>query len=221
MPIQVAILVERLEHARLLFQHGARPNVPVDSNMRQRLRPYHDCEYHERVREIHSGRRTLLDYSFHFRDGKGPDACRLLLENGEDPNQGDTTEFCTPINGLCAGHCWVYAEMLILAGAKVTGRDPNGYSAMYWAANCDNVPLIFLLLEKGADINVRTNEGETPLHTAAMYDCLEAGRALVERGADVEVKDEAGLTALQYAQHRGHIHFIEIIEAAINARAST
>ena len=147
---------------------------------------------------------------------------RLLLDNGEDPQFG-RAKSNVHLLGMCAGSYWVYAEQLINAGTDVRARNPRGYTAMYWAANCNNVRMINLLLDKGADINAKLEPnvgGYTPLHAAAMFNRPDVTRVLIKRGADVRLTDAKGLTALQLAESKGNSHkgIVSMMKKAIEER---
>ena len=147
---------------------------------------------------------------------------RLLLDNGEDPQFG-RAKSNVHLLGMCAGNYWVYAEPLINAGTDVRARNPRGYTAMYWAANCNNFRMINLLLDKGADINAKLEPnvgGYTPLHAAAMFNRPDVARVLIKRGADVRLTDAKGLTALQLAESKGNSHkgMVRIMKGAIEER---
>jgi len=209
---------------KLLLKHGALVNRHIPPNKSNSFRLYHDREYHksEWFRKGHL--ESLLHACLYYKTNQGPNMFRLLLDNGEDPQSG-RGKSSAQLNSLCAGNLWVYAEPLIHAGANVRGRDGKGYTAMYWAANCNNVMMINLLLEKGADINAQLEMsagGYTPLHIAVICNRFEAARALIKKGADIQLIDAMGLTALQHAANRGDSrqHIGNLIREAMEERSA-
>lgn len=191
---------------KLLLKHGALLNRDIPGNKNQSFQPYHDCEYHKSEWFRQNTWVSLLRVCRDYKSNQGPNMFRLLLDNGEDPQFGRAKPNCHLL-GMCAESYWNYAEPLIKAGSDVRARNPRGYTAMYWAANCNNVRMIELLLDRGADINVQLEPnagGYTPLHAAAMFNRSEAAKVLIKRGADIRLADVNGLTALQLAERRGN-----------------
>jgi ankyrin repeat protein len=121
---------------------------------------------------------------------------------------------------LSANYLWCYAEPLINAGSDIDVRHEHGRGMMYYAATCDNVATINLLLEKGADINVQTYEsdgGQTALHGAVDYNYIAVVRVLLEKGADVNISASRG-TPLQLAETKGHYGIANLIKEEIEKR---
>jgi ankyrin len=73
----------------------------------------------------------------------------------------------------------VVIKVLLEHGANVRASDEDGYTALHWAAACDNQVAVPVLVEAGAEINLRcTDVGETPLHRAARVGHVDAIEAL-------------------------------------------
>ncbi|MBR2625916.1 MAG: ankyrin repeat domain-containing protein, partial [Lentisphaeria bacterium] len=76
----------------------------------------------------------------------------------------------------------------------------NGWTALMFAAQGNNVGTITYLLSKGADINFKVEKsGVTPLMVAASQHKLEACNLLLENGAEIDEPDIYGATALHYS----------------------
>ena len=207
---------------KLLLKHGALLNRDISPNKNHSFQPYHDREYHKSEWFRKNSWVSLLRVSRDYKSGHGPTMFRLLLDNGEDPQFGRAKSNCHLL-GMCASSYWVYAEPLIKAGTDVRARNPRGYTAMYWAANCGNIKLIELLLDKGADINAKLEPnlgGGTPLHVAALLNRYNVARILIKRGADLQLTNAKGLTALQLAESIGNSHkgTVSIMKKAIEER---
>lgn len=70
-------------------------------------------------------------------------------------------------------------------------------SLLYFAAQCGNVSLVGLLLEKGADPNARSEtRDETPLHAAAMMGHGAVCEVLLAHGASLQARNCYGNTPL-------------------------
>jgi len=132
---------------------------------------------------------------------------RELLAEGDDPNVGVNGR--TPLMEAVdepgqffddAREAVVHA--LLVAGADVTARDPDGWTALHFAGRAD-VRAIELLLSAGADPHARTGDGTTPLHLAAADNNVDAARALIAAGADPAGPNHQGLTPVDVAR-RNH-----------------
>ena len=107
---------------------------------------------------------------------------------------------------------------LLRAGEDVNGAQGDGMTALHWAAERGDAPMIEILLYAGAETQSATRIGEyTPLHVAARNGHLEATRALLEGGADVHaITDPSGSTPLHLAAVSGNG---DVIRALIEAGA--
>jgi len=88
------------------------------------------------------------------------------------------------------------ATALLAAGADVNATQPDGTTALHWAAYHDDVPLLRRLIQAGAKVNVSNDYGSTPLAEAAERADPQALEALLQAGADVESPNADGQTAL-------------------------
>ena len=109
---------------------------------------------------------------------------------------------------------------LLAAGVDVDARQPDGATALQWAAHWNDLQAADLLLEAGADVNAANNLGVTPLALA----CENASLALVERlleaGAQADLAQASGLTPLMVAARTGNAKVVEALlahGAAVNA----
>lgn len=78
-------------------------------------------------------------------------------------------------------------------------QDPEGRSALHWAALNGSLPICKLLLSQEVDINLRDKRGRTPLLCACLGEHVEVTRALVESGADINAGDGDGNSPLHHA----------------------
>ena len=91
------------------------------------------------------------------------------------------------------------AQSLLAAGANVGARDPQGWTALHYAARAQ-ARAAELLLESGADPDALADDGTTPLHLAAVAGNVQVIKALIAAGADIVRRTDAGITPLAAAR---------------------
>lgn len=89
-------------------------------------------------------------------------------------------------------------------GAKVNGRDQNGWTALHRAAFKGRIESVKLLLSHGAQVDLVDDAGYTPLHCA-----IEAGHTqvvlhLLSHGAPLNPKSMIGICPLDLALYANH-----------------
>jgi len=94
-------------------------------------------------------------------------------------------------------------RQLIGAKADVNAPQPDGATALHWAAFRDNLALTALLLGAGANTNPRNDYGVTPLSLAASQASTAVVDALLAAGADATLALPSGETPLMTAAHAG------------------
>ena len=113
---------------------------------------------------------------------------------------------------------------LLERGADVDQRQPDGATALHWAAFRDDQRVAELLLGAGADVDAANELGATPLWLAAE----NGGAAMIERllaaGADANVALPEGETPVMTASRAGTAEGVRALVAAgadVNAAEST
>ena len=80
-----------------------------------------------------------------------PDALRLLIEHGADPNARDVGDNATPLHFAAANGVLATVQVLLDAGADVHGTgDVHKGDVIGWAARKGNEAVMDLLLQRGA-----------------------------------------------------------------------
>lgn len=109
---------------------------------------------------------------------------------------------------------------LLKARADVNARQPDGASALHWAAHRDDRDAARLLLEFRADANAVDDYGMTPLMLAAGNGSASMILMLIGGGADVNQSQPSGETPLMAAARTGSAPAVDaLLRAGANANA--
>lgn len=92
---------------------------------------------------------------------------------------------------------------LLAAGADVDARQPDGATALHWAAHHDDLETVQRLLAAGADARAANDYGATPVWLAATNGNAAIVAALLDAGADPNAALESGETVLMAAARTG------------------
>jgi ankyrin repeat protein len=175
-PLNVAVIEEHLDVARLLLEHGADPNRIFVSW-------------------------TLLHHVSY--NGKS-DVIQLLLDHGANVDCISTDFDETPLHLASeSGHVKAMQQLLEY-GADVNFRRDDCCTPLHRASREGSHEGVSLLVRHGANVNDKDNNGWTPLHLVVLFSGdLETTRALLECGADVQATTHQ-LTPFQLASRGGH-----------------
>ncbi len=142
-----------------------------------------------------------------------PEAVRLCLQAGADPNAYDKSGYCplhwVPLRGIVGWSPVEVARLLLEAGADplATTRCDVANSALVLACQAGAAPLVRLLVESGAAIHEKCGN-LTPLIAASQSGCDESVRLLLGLGADPAIQGPFGMTALEWAISYGFDHVV-------------
>jgi ankyrin repeat protein len=110
---------------------------------------------------------------------------------------------------------------LVAQGASVNAAQPDGTTALHWAARTDDLSTAQLLLKSGAKVDAATRYGVTPLYLASVNGSAPMIDALLAAGASANAANPGGETALMTAARTGRIDAVTLLldrGAAVNAR---
>lgn len=88
---------------------------------------------------------------------------------------------------------------LLKRGVDINEADENERTALHYAVDRKNLPIVLFLLRSGANVNCRAVGHETPLMRASKMNNEEMVRLLADHGAEINAKDISGWTPLMYA----------------------
>jgi len=102
---------------------------------------------------------------------------------------------------------------LLLIGADVNSSAENGATAVYAAAEQNNVEALQILLERGADPNIALSGGcgFTPVYVASLRNNSEALTVLLRAGADPNVPICGMLRAMDIATRRRNTAAVAVL----------
>ena len=112
-------------------------------------------------------------------------------------------------------------ERLLKAGAEVDQRQPDGATALHWAAFRDDGRTAALLIGAGAAVNAVNELGATPLWLAAENGSAPMIERLLAAGADAKVALPEGETPLMTAARSGSADGVRaLLEAGADVNAA-
>ncbi|MDH3224031.1 MAG: ankyrin repeat domain-containing protein, partial [Gemmatimonadota bacterium] len=107
---------------------------------------------------------------------------------------------------------------LLRQGADANAAQPDGMTALHWAAVHNDLTIAEALIYAGATVRATTRlGGYTALHLAARSGSGEVARALLTAGADANAMSTTGVSALHFA---AEANAPEVIDALIAHGAS-
>ena len=109
------------------------------------------------------------------------------------------------------------AVALLAGGANVHATQPDGATALHWAAHWDALEITQRLLEAGAPVNAVNDLGVTPLSVACRNGSVGMVDALLSGGADARTAEPSGETVLMTCARTGSTAAVEQL-LALGAR---
>ena len=100
-------------------------------------------------------------------------------------------------------------RVLVADGVDVNAAQPDGATALHWAAHWNDPDAVELLLRSGADANAANDFGVTPLALASTNANPALVVRLLEAGADPNLARGLGETPLMTAARTGSVEVVE------------
>jgi len=101
----------------------------------------------------------------------------------------------------------------LIGRVDVNARQPDGATALHWAAHNDDQPTVDLLIEAGANVNAANELGATPLWLAASQGSAAMVAKLLDAGASPNVALDEGETPLMAAARTGTVEAVKLLAA--------
>ena len=128
------------------------------------------------------------------RSGR-PEAVRVLLERGADPNASERWRHQTALMWAAVENNLDAAAALVAHGADIHATSTGGFSPLLFAVRAGHVDMVRMLLAAGAGPQETLPDGTSALVLATKNAHYELGALLLEAGADPNADDQ-GWTAL-------------------------
>lgn len=163
-PLQLAVLLNKLQNVKSLLDHGANINK--------------------------SGRGTALIFASTF--AVNDEMVELLLKNGANPNIANS-DMVYPLHLASSQSNAFKVQLLLDHGAFINVRDKQGKSVLHYAARNEHSSKVLRVLLQNSDmlinINAKDLAGNTPLHVAV--NCKNF-TILSEYGARSDIQNNRG-----------------------------
>jgi ankyrin repeat protein len=101
--------------------------------------------------------------------------------------------------------------VLLRERINVNATDPEGETAIYWAAHWGDAESVKALARAGAKVNIASRYGITPLWEAAQRGDAAVTDELLKAGADVHAMNPRGETALIGASRSGDLETVKLL----------
>jgi ankyrin repeat protein len=100
---------------------------------------------------------------------------------------------------------------LLKGGVDVNATQPDGTTALHWAAYHDDADTASLLMKAGANVNAANRYGVPPLALACTNGNAAVVRLLLEAGADANAATRGGETVLMMAARSGSVDAVKAL----------
>ncbi len=104
-------------------------------------------------------------------------------------------------------------QMLLRQHSDPNAAEPDGTTALHWAAQNDDLQTADALIKANANSKSATRYGVTPLHLAATNGNADMLERLLQAGADVNAALPQGETALMAASRAGSVKAVQVLLA--------
>lgn len=116
-----------------------------------------------------------------------------------------------PIVDAIKAHDTAAIRTALRTPGAVAEREPDGTTALHWAAREEDLSAVQLLLSAGSDANASNRYGVTPLGLAAAAGNPRIVEALLKAGSDPNTTSHEGQTVLMTAARTGNAETLRVL----------
>ncbi|HXE63814.1 MAG TPA: ankyrin repeat domain-containing protein [Bryobacteraceae bacterium] len=106
---------------------------------------------------------------------------------------------------------WATVRELLRTGSGGNATQPDGTTALHWAAYRDDIDTAALLIKAGANVNAVNVYGMPPLAQACRNGSAAMVKLLLDAGADVNARLKGGETVLMLAARSGEAEAVQML----------
>src|SRR5690606_4588657 len=121
-----------------------------------------------------------------------PEAVRVLLERGADPNAVESFRGQTALMWAAGAGNTQTIDLLVEHGADVDAASSAGFTALLFAVREARLAAVEALIGHGADVDAVAPDGTSALNVAILNAHYEVASVLPAGGADPNLPDERG-----------------------------
>ena len=128
------------------------------------------------------------------------------------------------VDAVKTGSVEAVRALLLQQRVEVNAGEPDGATALHWAAHRGQPEIVELLLRAGARVSVANRYGVRPLSLAAANGGARAVKLLLKAGADPNTAMTGGESALMTAARAGSLEVVRVLVdygANVDAREET
>ncbi|MBI5447601.1 MAG: ankyrin repeat domain-containing protein, partial [Gammaproteobacteria bacterium] len=153
---------------------------------------------------------SFFEYAVLSKDPEMLNVARELP--GYQSNEHDLRLVCAAVT---VNNILALEEMIVTRNINIDATDKNGWTALHYAAFCNSIGSVKILLGQRIDQSIQDERGCTALHYAAMQGHVGIIKQLESLG---ECLNEAGMTPLHLACKEGHLGAVIALRACSDLR---
>lgn len=124
---------------------------------------------------------------------------------------GSTIRASVPLVDAMQAKAYAKVETLLASGANVNQAEPDGTTALHWAAHYGDSQFVATLLKAGARADATNEYGSSPLSEAATFGSTELIRMLLNAGAHPNSANQDGQTALMIIARTANVEAARLL----------
>ena len=189
---EVPLSVLQIESATKVRKKRRSPIISaIKQHDRDKIRKYYQAKHLEQTDPEASNPLSCAVY-----EGLFDIAIEMVEAGATIPENHSLLAYCAQIQKGDLPHQLALAELLLDKGLDINGKSGT-YTALMWAANRGNLPLVDFLIKRGADLDQQGENGYTAL-ILAQVKTRDIIRSLLDAGANPSVLTNQNKNAAEY-----------------------